>query len=217
MLKAVIFDFDGTLADTLPIVFRSFQEIFRSYKNETKTAEDIKALFGPSEERIIRGVFDEKDYAQAVEDYHDYYWKHHDKWVKRSREIERLLQLIRERGLKLAIMTGKGRRSLDLSLKALGMEKMFDMTVTGDEVVRPKPDPEGLLKIVEAFDVSPNEAVFVGDSDTDVRAGKRAGMETIAVQWLSTPQTENFAESPDHLFTDPACFQVWLEQALASK
>jgi HAD superfamily hydrolase (TIGR01549 family) len=217
MLKAVIFDFDGTLADTLPIVYKSFQEIFREYKKEEKTDEDIKAMFGPSEERIIREQFHEGHIEPAIDMYHRYYWDNHDQWVKKSMEMERLLAFIHRKGLHLAIMTGKGRKSLDLSLKALNMEDLFEITVTGDEVEKPKPDPEGLLKILQTLNVSADEAVFAGDSDTDIRAGKRAGIETAGVQWLPTFQTPEFTTDPDHVFTDPHDFELFLQTKLAGR
>lgn len=214
MLKTVIFDFDGTLADTLPIVYKSFQHIFENYRNEKKTDEDIKAMFGPAENDIIKKHFAANQVDAAIERYHDYYWNHHDSWVKRSHEIEDLLHFIRERGLNLAIMTGKGRKSLDLSLKALEMEDLFEMTVTGDEVAKPKPDAEGILKILKEFETLPEEAVFIGDSDVDIKAGKSAGVETIGVQWLPTFQTQNFTTDPDRVFTRVNDFREYLEQRL---
>lgn len=202
MLKTIIFDFDGTLADTLPIVYKSFQHIFDKYMQLDKSPEDIKAMFGPAENDIIRTHFPEKHIEAAIAQYHDYYWTNHDQWVERSQEIEDLLAWIRKKGLKLAIMTGKGRKSLDLSLKALEMTDWFDMTVTGDEVEKPKPDPEGIHKILKELNTLPEKAIFIGDSNSDIIAGKRAGIETIGVQWLSTFQSPKFDTEPDHVFTN---------------
>ncbi|HEX7063817.1 MAG TPA: HAD family hydrolase, partial [Bacillales bacterium] len=196
MLKTIIFDFDGTLADTLPIVYKSFQHIFKTYRNEEITSDEIKAMFGPAENAIIEKHFEKNQVEAAIKTYHDYYWDHHEQWVERSWEIEDLLHDIKSSGLKLAIMTGKGRKSLDASLKALEMTDLFDMTVTGDEVEKPKPDSEGLLKILEALNVSSEEAIFVGDSDFDIKAGKSAGVETIGVQWLPTYQSPEFTAEP---------------------
>lgn len=214
MLKTVVFDFDGTLADTLPIVYKSFQHIFETYRKEKKTDEDIKAMFGPAEDDIIRKHFEADQVDAAIEKYHGYYWDHHDSWVERSLEIEELLDFIKQNGLQLAIMTGKGRRSLDLSLKALEMEDLFEMTVTGDEVMRPKPDAEGILKILKALDTAPEEAVFIGDSDVDIKAGKSAGVETVGVQWLPTYQTPNFTTHPDHVYISVSEFKTYLKERL---
>lgn len=214
MLKTVIFDFDGTLADTLPIVYKSFQHIFKTYRNEEKTDEEVKAMFGPAEDDIIRKHFAKDQVETAIRTFHDYYWNHHNTWVKRSRDIEELLQLIKSSGLNLAIMTGKGRKSLDFSLKALEIADLFDMTVTGDEVEKPKPEPEGILRILSTLDTSPGEAIFVGDSDVDIKAGKRAGVETVGVQWLPTYQTPEFTTNPDHIFNRVEDFKTYLKLKL---
>lgn len=214
MLKTIIFDFDGTLADTLPIVYKSFQQIFEKYLQEEKSPEEIKAMFGPAENDIIRKHFPTEHFEAAVEHYHSYYWDEHDTWVKRSHEIEALLEWIHKKGLNLAIMTGKGRKSLDLSLQALEMANWFDMTVTGDEVENPKPDPEGIIKILKELDTSPKEALFIGDSDTDIRAGKSAGVESIGVQWLPTYQSAAFATEPEHIFTSVEDFKEFLVKKL---
>ena len=216
MLKTVIFDFDGTLADTLPIVYQSFQHIFEKYMQLEKSPEDIKAMFGPAENDIIRKHFPEEHIQAAITHYHDYYWTHHEEWVERSHEIEHVLAWIRKKGFKLAIMTGKGRKSLDLSLKALEMSDWFDMTVTGDEVDKPKPDPEGILKILKELNTLPEEAIFIGDSNSDIIAGKGAGLETVGVQWLATYQSPDFHTNPDHLFKNVQGLKRLLEERIKS-
>jgi HAD superfamily hydrolase (TIGR01509 family) len=214
MLKTVIFDFDGTLADTLPIVYKSFQHIFKTYRNEELTDEEVKAMFGPAEDDIIRKHFAEDQVETAIHTFHDYYWNHHNTWVKRSQEIENLLHFIKTSGLDLAIMTGKGRRSLNFSLKALEIADMFDMTVTGDEVTKPKPEPEGILEILHTLNTLPEEAIFVGDSDVDIKAGNSAGVETVGVQWLPTYQTPEFTTNPDHIFNQVEDFKTYLKTKL---
>ncbi|HET7580558.1 MAG TPA: HAD family hydrolase [Bacillales bacterium] len=214
MLKTVIFDFDGTLADTLPIIFKAFQHIFKTYRSENVSPEAIIRMFGLTEEGIIRENFTPDLAETVITDFHHFYQDHHDTWVKRSQEIEDLLHFIKAKGLNLAIMTGKGRATLDLSLKALEMEDLFDMTVTGDEVSKPKPDPEGILKIMRALNTSPDEAIFIGDSNNDICAGKSAGVETIGVQWLENYQSSHFTADPDHVFTRVEDFRRYLEQSV---
>jgi pyrophosphatase PpaX len=81
------------------------------------------------------------------------------------------------------VMTGKGRRAATITLAALGWEAMFDAVVTGEDVVRQKPDPQGLLIVCERLGVPASDCVFVGDSPADIGAGKNAGMRTIVAGW----------------------------------
>lgn len=214
MIKTVIFDFDGTLADTLPIVYKGFQHIFRTYRNEEVTDEGVKAMFGPAEDDMIQKHFSEEQVPFAIEAFHNYYSKHHKTWVKPSKEIEDLLHFIRAHQLHLAVVTGKGRQSLDLSLKVLDMSDLFDMTITGDEVTRAKPEPEGILKVLDALDTPPHEAIYVGDSDGDIQAGQSAGVETAGVQWLPNYQTHAFTTHPDHVFTKMSDFKEFLQERI---
>lgn len=101
--------------------------------------------------------------------------------------------------MQTGIFTGKARRSLDISLKALDMDELFDVIITGDDVIKPKPDPEGLLKALSLLEVENSDAICIGDSDADIIAGVKANVYTIGVQWLPEYQTPVFSKQPDLL------------------
>lgn len=77
------------------------------------------------------------------------------------------------------------------------MEGLFDVIITGDDVIKPKLDPEGLLKALSLLNVKNSEAIYIGDSDADIVAGLQAGVYTIGVQWLPEYQTSEFSEQPN--------------------
>ncbi|PLR95140.1 HAD family hydrolase [Bacillus sp. T33-2] len=200
VLKAIIFDFDGTLADTLPICFYAFQSVFKHFDGRDLSAEEIKQMFGPSETGIIRENLLSADKELAIElFYHSYLEKHSD-FVKRVLEIDDLLLDIKARGLMLGVVTGKARRSLDISLKQLEMDNLFDVIITGDDVIQPKPHPEGLLKAIQFLGVDKEDTIFVGDSDADILAGKQAEVVTAGVQWLPNYDALEFTVAPDRIF-----------------
>ncbi len=201
IIKAVIFDFDGTLADTLPVCFYAFQAVFKEFDNLEKTSDEIKAMFGPSETGIIRENLSNENHDEAIELFYEKYREKHRDLVSENKEINDLLLLIKEAGYKLGIVTGKARRSLDISLESLKMNNLFDVIVTGDDVTMPKPHPEGIHKALVQLDIKNNEAIFLGDSDADIQAGKEAGVPTIGVQWLPNYQTLEFRVQPDQTFS----------------
>lgn len=196
-MKAIIFDFDGTLADTLPVCFYAFQSVFKEFDDIEVTEDEIKSMFGPSETGIIKENLKNSSWDQAIDMYYHKYSEKHVELVTANEEVKNLLHLLKKQEFKLAIVTGKARRSLDISLDHLDMNDLFDVIITGDDVSKPKPHPEGLNQALTFLNITNDEAMFIGDSDADIEAGKKANVHTIGVQWLPNFQTQTFSIQPD--------------------
>ncbi|WP_349407435.1 HAD family hydrolase [Pseudalkalibacillus sp. SCS-8] len=201
-MKAAIFDFDGTLADTLPLCFHSFNRVFYHFDQKDFTSDEIKEMFGPPETDIIRNQLKSDDHEDAIEMYYEEYMSKHSDFVQFHEELHHLLTQLKREGIKLGIVTGKSRRSLKISMDELRMNEFFDITITGDEVENPKPHPEGVIQALRDLNIKKEDAVFLGDSDADIEAGKRAGLYTIGVKWLPNTQVTEFAVKPDHVMQD---------------
>lgn len=200
-MKAILFDFDGTLANTLPVSFYAFQQVFHTYDGKDLSDEDVKNMFGPPEPEIIRGNLQHSDKEKAVDLFLEIYEKNHKALVEPNQEVTDMIKMLKERGYKLAIITGKSRASLDISLNALEMdEAFFDSIVTGDDVVNAKPNPEGILNTLRDMNIEKSEAMFIGDSNADIEAGKQAGVTTVGVQWLPEFQSSEFTMKPDKIY-----------------
>ncbi|WP_255259668.1 HAD family hydrolase [Lentibacillus sp. CBA3610] len=199
-MKAIIFDFDGTLADTLPVCYRAFQDVFRTFDGKELSDDDVRAMFGPSETEIIQKNLTNSNKEEAIELFYKSYTDNHQQLVKSNAEINDMLTYLNDRGVKLGIVTGKARRSLDISVKALEMDNRFEAVITGDDVEKSKPHPEGVTKALSLLDVVNDEAMFIGDSDADIEAGNRANVQTAGVQWLPEYQTSEFTAKPDNVF-----------------
>ncbi|WP_310830760.1 HAD family hydrolase [Paenibacillus pedocola] len=201
-INAVLFDFDGTLADTLPLSFTAFKAVFRQYENRDVTSDELVAMFGPTEEEIIEANFSNKAAVpQAIQDYFSIYETGHAGESVRNQEIAGLLQWLKDQGIKTAVITGKGKRAYRISSEALNMQEFFGLAVTGDDVEKPKPDPEGIHKALDILGIDPADAVFIGDSNADILAGKAAGLRTYGVRWLSTYQSQTYDVEPDGVFS----------------
>jgi HAD superfamily hydrolase (TIGR01509 family) len=200
-IQAVLFDFDGTLADTLPLSFHAFQAVFQQYDHREVTRDELVAMFGPTEEDIIGGNFaDPSSVPQAIEDYYSLYEQGHFGEFQNDGHIVELLQALKAQGMKLGVITGKSRRAYQISAGALDLDRFFDISITGDDVVKPKPDPEGIHSALRTLGIAPSNAVFVGDSNADILAGKAAGLQTYGVRWLSTFQSQAYDVPPDGVF-----------------
>lgn len=210
-MKAIIFDFDGTLANTLPICFYAFQQVFKEFDKKDLTSNEIKEMFGPSETGIIRNNLSNPNKEEAIEYFYEKYSELHKSLVVDNADILELLKSLKEAEIRIGIFTGKAKRSLDISLKALDMEGLFDVIITGDDVIKPKPDPEGLLKALSLLEIENSEVIYVGDSDADIIAGVQANIYTIGVQWLPEYQTAVFSEKPDSIIKSVMEFKSFLK------
>lgn len=174
-------------------------------------------MFGPSETGIIRENLVNENKEAAIELFYTEYLKEHSNLVKSNEEINNLLKELKTSGIKLAIFTGKARRSLDISLKSLHMNELFDVIITGDDVMNVKPHPEGLLKALTLLEIDRSEAIFIGDSDADIYAGLKAEVYTIGVQWLPDYQTLEFSTSPKSIFKNVSEFKDFIKVGVTNE
>lgn len=198
-MKAIIFDFDGTVANTLPICDYAFQSVFKEFDGRELTVEEIRTMFGPSETGIIKENLWNIDKVNAIELFYDKYSEKHEELVNVNVEMNRMLESLKEKQIKIGIVTGKARRSLDISLKALQMDHLFEVIITGDDVNKPKPDPEGIFKALSILGVENDEAMYIGDSDADIEAGFGANVCTVGVKWLPDYRPSEFSIEPNHI------------------
>jgi pyrophosphatase PpaX len=200
-IKTVLFDFDGTLVDTLPLSFQAFQFVFKKYDNREISKDELISMFGPTEDDIIALNLNNKaNIPNAIEEYYQIYREGHDTHIPSTYEMEKLLQFIRSKSVSIGVITGKSRKAFEISVEALNLSHYFDIVITGDDVLKPKPDPEGIYIALAYLKASKAETVFIGDSNADIKAGKSAGLRTYGVHWLSTSQSTHFEIAPDLIF-----------------
>ena len=177
--ELVIFDLDGTLADTSQLIFDSFNFVMRKYKSVEMTPKEIMSYFGPPEEIAIRNILGDDDFDHVWYDYLNYYEAHLGE-TRLFPGIPELTKELKRAGTHLAIFTGKGNSTTQLTLKYHGLFEIFDTIVTGSVVVNHKPNPEGVQLALDRLGVQPSEAVVVGDSLSDYKAASAAGTHFVA-------------------------------------
>ncbi len=114
--------------------------------------------------------------------------------------IENVLQVLKERGTKLAVFTGKGYRTAKITLDEFELSSFFDVVVSGNDVANHKPHPEGIQKVMQEFLLSPNEVLMVGDSMSDVKASRGAGVKIAVVLWDSCDNERMLVAQTDLVF-----------------
>jgi 2-phosphoglycolate phosphatase len=202
--RAVIFDLDGTLADTFALIVSCWNASVGRQTGRTYTDADVISRFGIPDSQMIRRELPGPGGDEAVEAYHAHYAQEHGNVVKPFDGIAELLAELRRRRVPLGLMTGKGRRSATITLDCLGWAETFSAVVTGDDVAEQKPHPAGPLAASQTLGVDPAHCAFVGDSPADIGAGKAAGMITVVAGWHPVYLDEVRRMEPDVWAQSPA-------------
>ena len=209
-IKSIIFDLDGTIADTLPLCIAAFKQSIEPLAGKEITAKEIIATFGPSEEGTIRQLIPHHEEA-GVKAYLEYYERLHHTCPAPFPGIPGLLELLRAKGVPLAMVTGKGIHSTRLSLKQFGLEQYFEILETGSPEGPNK--VAGIRKVLERLGTDVAESVYVGDAPSDIKACREVGIPIAAAGWASTTNGEELkALEPDWFFGSIDEFRIWLEK-----
>jgi HAD superfamily hydrolase (TIGR01549 family) len=182
LFDGIIFDVDGTLAETHELIFASFNHVAEKYLNKHLTNEEIVALFGPTEDVILKEWMKE-DYESARKDYFDFYESKHSEMAEIFPGLRDAVSIIKEHNIPLGIFTGKGRDSAEITLKSIGLYDQFDMILSGDDVDEHKPSPDGINRFIKQYNLKPERVLMVGDAIHDVMASESAGVKCALVLW----------------------------------
>jgi phosphoglycolate phosphatase/pyrophosphatase PpaX len=187
-IKAVIFDIDGTLANTVPLCVQAFRQALEPQLHRPLSDEEIKAAFGPDEEGTIQS-FHPPDVKNATDDFMRFYESLHEEICPQPFDgIKDLLGTLKSKGVHLAIATGKGKDCSQLSLQRFGILSYFDIIENGSPEGSRK--PQAIARIVNVFGVQNKETLYVGDSPGDIKESRKAGIRVVAAAWAGTADKE---------------------------
>ena len=183
--KLLIFDWDGTLADSIGRIVEAMHVASRRSGFPLRDDFAVKGIIGLGLPEAIRTLYPEISDGELVA-FRDYYAEHYiAAEAVPSPLFEGVLESMeafRADGYRLAVATGKARRGLDRVLKAHGWEDYFDVTRAADETAS-KPHPLMLEQILAHCEVRPEQALMVGDSSFDLQMARNAGMDSVAVSY----------------------------------
>lgn len=211
-LQCVIFDMDGTLTQTHKLILDSFNFIALRYEGKTYTMPEVTAMFGPPEEGALLGIVGPEKIEEAMKVYLDFYRDHHNELAQLYPGVLELLAFLKNRGVHLALFTGKGIHTTTITMEKFGLKPYFDFVVTGNDVVNHKPSSEGIQLITKHFGIAPDEALMVGDSVGDAKASREAGVKIAAVLWDSYAKDRVLQMNTDYVFHNVAEFSSWLRR-----
>ncbi len=208
----VLFDLDGTLADSVRLILDSYHHTMAAHGLPAQTDDYWLAGLGTPLWAQFAGWAPTSERMEAmVATYREYNLGNHDQQVTPYPGVVQMVQAIRQAGLRTGVVTSKNRSGALRGLRVIGLEGTMEVVVGADDVANHKPHPEPVLRALDTLREPPGRAVYVGDSVHDMRAGRAAGTATAAVLWGPFQESHLTPAAPDHWLDRPDALLRLLE------
>lgn len=188
MIKAMIFDLDGTLADTMDDLRTAMNEMLRSFGYKERSREDLLRFINQGARSFIKDSLpDDIDKSDELIEkclpvYLECYSKCYDHQTYAYEGLKETLQKLYDSGIKLGVLSNKNDIYVKAIIKKLFGDELF-VSAEGFLDLPHKPDPASALRMADRMNVDPSECAFIGDSDTDMKTAANAGMLPVGVSW----------------------------------
>ena len=200
--KLFIFDLDGTLVDTAPDFKNSINYMLNELNESEVSLEEIRNWVGYGARELIRRTVVDKNIPhdeQRIEEMLKIFLLHYTHNIDDDsvlfNNVRNVLEFLKDNGIKLAVCTNKMERLSNILLEKLNVLHMFDYLVGGDSLSKSKPDPFPLINICEKLNTEISDSIMIGDSVTDLNAGKGAGMPVVLVSYGYTDNKDIYNEA----------------------
>lgn len=210
MLKVIAFDFDGTLADSVDFCLEVFDIVFARYAGEKAPCrEDIYQHFGMNEAGVLRYFFG-KPFPEAEK---DFYTLHRELHSKMCPDVfpgcRALLDFLREKEIKLAILTGRSETTCNISMEVLGLSDYFVSFQYGSPEKNDK--AAQLRNLMQQYSLQPDEIVYIGDAVSDAESSHAAGVKCLSAAWAKSARIAELEKiNPGLVFTSVTAMQEYL-------
>ncbi|MDP2691464.1 MAG: HAD family hydrolase [Candidatus Gracilibacteria bacterium] len=193
-----LFDLDGTLIDSEPGVVACMKQTALDMGGKVTDEIELKASFGRGLINTLRPWIPE---SVSIDDAIAQYQKNFPRLVQQHLRlidgVAELLELLSIRNIPMGVVTGNKHFEADGIFEQLGIGHYFDAVICADSIPFQKPSPEPVLEALKRLERSLEGSVFIGDSEHDIRAGRLAGVKTIAIRGGSSPEDRLLAAEPD--------------------
>ncbi len=189
-VRLIIFDLDGTLVDSRIDITNAINYSLKDYGLGPYRVEEITSMVGRGITRLIEDLlrpYPEIPIKEVIEKFLYHYERH---IIDNTRPYPHVKEVLEElKGYKKAVISNKREHLSRKTLEGLGLLNYFDTVLGSDSTPEKKPSPLPVRVVLERLNISPEEAIMVGDSDLDIQAGRGAGLRTVAVSYGYRPRT----------------------------
>lgn len=204
--KHIIFDFDGTIADTSRIILATMQATMRERHLSVAAPEVIKQVIGFPLKDCFTHIYPGMSESEAIECASTYCTIFDANKSSLTPtlfpHVGETLAILSQRGITMSVASSRGNGSLVELLEMLKVRHHFAMVVGVDNVVKAKPDPEAILYILKTMNVDACDALMVGDMPVDIAMGQNALTKTCAVTWGNSSGNDLLKSNPDYIIDD---------------
>lgn len=187
MISTILFDFDGTLADTNQLVINSFKHIYSVFHSDSECDEVyISSTFGEPLLTTISRDFGEYNIEDVLACYREYQVDRFNNEVLLYDKVREVLEYLKKKEIKMGIVTSRLKKSTEEAIKFFDMDKYFHVVITADDTENHKPHKEPLMMALKALNSTPEETYYVGDSKFDMECAINAGVIPILAGWHSS-------------------------------
>ena len=181
----VLLDLDGTTADTDEVIVQSLYVLYDLYRDGKRSPREKVVYFsGPPIRGSLMGEFPDMDPDFMVEEFKRVSWDMYDKYAKTFPGVLETLSLLRDREIHLGVVTSKLHKQTEHCMKVIGLTDIVPYFIAGDDVTNLKPNPEGIYRAMEDFDIkNKNRVLYVGDNYSDYMTSVNAGVDCAMVKW----------------------------------
>lgn len=194
---AILFDFDGTLANTNELIKASYKHTFKTHYDRSITDSEIMQFWGFTLNDVFSQV-DHENRETLIKIYREFNLKYHDDYVSIFPNVQESLQTLNTMKIPLGIVTNKIRTTTVMGLEFLQIQHYFSTIVSSSDVDFVKPHPAPIYKAIEDLSLSSNKILMVGDSPHDIECAKAAGVSSAAVGWSLYEKSVLQAHNPDY-------------------
>lgn len=182
MIKGIVFDFDGTIVDSMMMVFNALNDALKKRSLPEIEAEHLGLMAGRPLVDIIRAKnsISESTAKEVEKDVFEQYVEFCTKSCRLLPHVQSTLKTLKSKQIKLGLLTTTPRKPLMSVAEKFALQDYFDIMLAKEDS-KNKPDPEGLERIIKEFGLEKEECLFVGDSPIDILTGKTAKIKTAAV------------------------------------
>lgn len=212
--KAVLFDYDDTLANTFqPRIIAAKKAAEGNLDPDLDMDRIMKEWAGRPQIEIFTSLTGDKEKAKALTaEYTKWYWKLSAQYVELFPGVRDMLERLKSEGLPLALVTSKvrllenedGPYGAEIEMERLGIRGLFDVVVGWEDITDPKPAPQPILHALDQLGLSPSEALMVGDSHIDIKTAKAAKTPSAGATWGTLAKEMLLEENPDFLVHAPS-------------
>lgn len=204
MIKAIIFDFDGTLIDTAPGIVATMRETFRRMGTAEPTEQAMRATIGiPLKDALTQlGEYGEEDAQRATNLYRELFTEYELGNLQEFEGVIPTLSALQDSGIRMAVATSRDSESLHVIMDPRGMTQFFETVVTGSDNITHKPAPDLVLTLLDRMQLSADEVLVVGDTTYDIEMGNNARCRTCAVTYGNHSRQQLLTAKPTYMIDD---------------